>query len=361
MDWRTVALGLVFLVAGGIGVWAVWMWWGTGTAGLEYAAEIETWPVVQARVVSVEDRKVEETVIDRERGRATTPTERWLTVERIDGVEPARLHLRGSRRASPGDVIDIRVDPNHPSRAAADSAAKRNLYRGTSWLYRGAAVLMGALMLGTVLLFAVIKVADWRNGRIWQDGGTALVLEDRSLSEVEVDAEQMEGVERVVLRNNAMTEVPTALLVPTLRSADLSWNRLESVPPELAGLTALTELRLSGNPLGAVPPEVLELHGLRELRLERTGLTELPVEVGDLRQLEVLDLRGNELTALPASINRLTELRLLFLSGNPAMELPPLDDLRQLERLILPEDTPDGVVEALQAAHPEAEVRTSAF
>jgi internalin A len=68
---------------------------------------------------------------------------------------------------------------------------------------------------------------------------------------------------------------------------DLEGNKLESLPPEIGKLSALTTLKVGGNVLQSLPSE---------LRL--------------LRQLTLIDFENNPVTTLPESIDELLLARL---------------------------------------------------
>ena len=70
------------------------------------------------------------------------------------------------------------------------------------------------------------------------------------------------------------------------------------IPPELGGLSNLTELVLSDNQLtGEIPPDLGGLSNLNHLSLADNGLTgEIPPELGGLSNLNHLSLDNNQLT-----------------------------------------------------------------
>ena len=99
---------------------------------------------------------------------------------------------------------------------------------------------------------------------------------------------------------------------------DLSNRELTALPPEIAELTNLWELRLDGNRLTALPPEIGQLTSLGTLALSGNQLTALPPEIGQLTSLGGLRLDGNQLTALPRELADLLSGGLeLGLAGNP--------------------------------------------
>ena len=92
------------------------------------------------------------------------------------------------------------------------------------------------------------------------------------------------------------------------------------IPPELGGLSNLTELFLDDNQLtGEIPPELGRLSNLTlGLGLSDNQLTgEIPPELGRLSNLTQLWLYRNQLTGeIPPELSRLSNLAWLFLANN---------------------------------------------
>jgi internalin A len=117
---------------------------------------------------------------------------------------------------------------------------------------------------------------------------------------------------------------------------NLSWLKLDRLPPELFELPELQVLWLRGNKLTSLPPEFGRLKQLRRLRLELNQLAALPEEIGALTELRELLLYDNELERLPETIGQLTQLRVLALNGNRLTAVPAtLGQCRELRRLYL--------------------------
>lgn len=92
-------------------------------------------------------------------------------------------------------------------------------------------------------------------------------------------------VEELRLRGNGMDRWPELWRIPGLRVLDVSDNRLESVPREIALLAHLEELHISNNQLSALPEELAQLTRLR-----------------------ILDVRGNRLQTVPRSLTSIALL-----------------------------------------------------
>ncbi|KAF4127263.1 Leucine rich repeat [Phytophthora infestans] len=141
----------------------------------------------------------------------------------------------------------------------------------------------------------------------------------------------------------------------SLRSLNLSFNALSTLPDGVGAIPKLQELNFKSNTLGSLPSavnnlsELVILNGdnnalqclpsgcgehwalLEELRLTHNRLTVLPVTMGLLHSLRRLHLSNNRLTALPLELGALTRLRELDVSWNQLTSIP--DELGCLESL----------------------------
>ena len=93
--------------------------------------------------------------------------------------------------------------------------------------------------------------------------------------------------------------------------------RLQQVPSEIAGLTALEHLSLSSNRLDTFEGQYIgQLVKLQRLELQQNALRNLPPECGSLVSLQELNASCNQLQGLPESMGALTCLRTLALDTN---------------------------------------------
>ena len=122
---------------------------------------------------------------------------------------------------------------------------------------------------------------------------------------------------------------------------DLSENRLiGELPPQIGGLTSLTDLWFHSNELeGELPPEIVSLTCLTKLHLHLNQLSgTLPAELGGISGLTELSLHSNKFSGqVPADISNLSELTELWLHDNQfGGELPTeLAGLTSLEQVSL--------------------------
>lgn len=111
----------------------------------------------------------------------------------------------------------------------------------------------------------------------------------------------------------------TAVFLPCLRDLGLCFGLGGSLPPGLAGATALELIELTGNAIvGTLPPQWGSLRNLTVLSTAYNQLSGvLPPEFGNLTSLELLWLSGNKniRSELPASWGKLSQLQDLRLGS----------------------------------------------
>lgn len=121
--------------------------------------------------------------------------------------------------------------------------------------------------------------------------------------------------------------------VTTLRTLDLGYNNLQSIPTSIEKLQSLRILFLSGNQLNQLPTSICKLTGLAELYLAENQLKELPTNFHRLRSLKVIDLSCNSLSSA-ISICRFPLLEWLDISNNPLKSPPDISTCPILKVLI---------------------------
>ncbi|KAE9041707.1 hypothetical protein PR002_g4311 [Phytophthora rubi] len=121
-----------------------------------------------------------------------------------------------------------------------------------------------------------------------------------------------------------------------LRSLNLSFNALSTLPDGIGAITNLQDLNFKSNMLGSLPAAICNLSEIVELNGENNALQWLPTCCGEKwGLLEVLRLSHNRLTTLPVTLGLLHSLRTLHLSNNRISALPlelgALINLRELD------------------------------
>lgn len=125
------------------------------------------------------------------------------------------------------------------------------------------------------------------------------------------------------LREQGLTEVPERLWkIRTLRTLDLSQNKLARLPDAVGHLAMLQRLFVDGNRLKALPTIVCTLAKLEHLSAAHNQITTLPDAIGSLRKLKKLQAGHNHLTELPGSLGACSELTTLEVGHNQISSLP---------------------------------------
>ncbi|WP_413670770.1 leucine-rich repeat-containing protein kinase family protein [Mucilaginibacter sp. Mucisp86] len=133
-------------------------------------------------------------------------------------------------------------------------------------------------------------------------------------------------------------------LADTLEYLDLSFNNLNSLPPDFGRLQKLKIFFCSENQFTVLPEvlsdcPLLDIVGFKSNRIEtvpsasinsnlrwliltNNRITELPAETGNCSRMQKLMLAGNKLKELPASLTKCRNLELLRISANQLNEFP---------------------------------------
>ncbi len=151
------------------------------------------------------------------------------------------------------------------------------------------------------------------------------------------DVSVLEGtsVQRLDLSNNQVENAGPLRGMSCLLSADLSGNRIASLP-EFQDCPKLYSVNLARNLITGVTLRRTALASLGTLCLRGNRISRLRV-VGGLRdpsRLRVLDLSANDLREV-ADLALLPELTMLLVSDNAIQDLVPLSNLRSLQYLDL--------------------------
>jgi len=131
----------------------------------------------------------------------------------------------------------------------------------------------------------------------------------------------------LVLRGNQLSDLPDdwSPLAKTLRTLNVSKNRLSKLQPTFARLQKLRILNLENNALGdAHGLDVLNnLPLLEEVYLGHNRLTSLPEDfLAYCHELHRLELNGNLLRSIPVALTTLRSLKYLNVSQNDLSALP---------------------------------------
>jgi len=126
-----------------------------------------------------------------------------------------------------------------------------------------------------------------------------------------------------------------------LRYMEFHGCKLMALPPEIAELDSLQELKLSANLNQSLllPEEIGDMPSLKILGISSFQLKNLPEEIGHLNSLEELSIWGCNLKEVPKSIGGIQHLKRISLSGNNIETLPAeLYQLHSLKVLLIGEN-----------------------
>lgn len=136
------------------------------------------------------------------------------------------------------------------------------------------------------------------------------------------------------LKNSNIKEMPRSLtkLANSLRSIDLSGNKIREMPEFIGEFVSLKHLIFENNLLMSLPSEIGRLIKLETLTLSNNRLTSLPEDINRLSALRNVNLSSNQLKRFPMPLVGLKSLENLDLSNNKITAIPPgIKDLQVLE------------------------------
>ena len=178
-------------------------------------------------------------------------------------------------------------------------------------------------------------------------------LRGRGFARIPPEVLGMTYLTELDLAYNAITALPPQLkaMHDSLTCMDLSYNRLSSLPLDLMYLTKLDECSFEGMTMEFVP-KVLRTAGIKHVRryitemqagkesgtLSLVGmkLTSIPDDALRMTNLTELHLEHNEIRHITSDIVVLVRLKNLFVDGNPLRTVPwQIERLTALERISL--------------------------
>ncbi|GLT40126.1 hypothetical protein SLA2020_142820 [Shorea laevis] len=147
-----------------------------------------------------------------------------------------------------------------------------------------------------------------------------LVEAGKALKELPERVNCAEGVEKVSLMHNYITEIPSSLAFSTcigLTTLLLTYNNLSTISESVfEHMLELRILDLSFNQqLSSLPNSFSKLVKLTTLLLESTSIEKVP-SLSGLGSLKKLNLRGAKIKEVPEGLGMLKNLKCLFLCGS---------------------------------------------
>ncbi|XP_068108066.1 leucine-rich repeat protein 1 isoform X2 [Hyperolius riggenbachi] len=128
------------------------------------------------------------------------------------------------------------------------------------------------------------------------------------------------------------------LCLKRLQKLDLSNNHIKKLPKTIGDLVCLQELTLNNNLLETFVVELCNStlrNSLKSLDLSENKLKALPIQFCNLRELVNVKVDGNEIIRLPFNIGHLSKLRFFSATRNKIPHLPNSFRLLVLEKLDL--------------------------
>lgn len=107
-----------------------------------------------------------------------------------------------------------------------------------------------------------------------------------------------------------------------VKSLDLSYNNLQSLPEEIRNIRRLIELNCEINQINQLPENIGKLRSLKVLKLSSNRLSTIPDAIGNCCNLKELHLDNNEIEILPKTIGNCINLETLKLQNNSLKDLP---------------------------------------
>lgn len=128
----------------------------------------------------------------------------------------------------------------------------------------------------------------------------------------------------VDVRYRGWSEVEASIwaLRDKVKSLDLSYNNLQSLPEEIRNIRRLIELNCEINQINRLPENIGKLRSLKVLKLSSNRLSIIPDAVGSCCNLKELHLDNNQIEILPKSIGNCINLETLKLQNNSLKDLP---------------------------------------
>ncbi|KAK9203782.1 hypothetical protein WN943_014038 [Citrus x changshan-huyou] len=150
-----------------------------------------------------------------------------------------------------------------------------------------------------------------------------LDLTHNKIVDIPMEISKLINIQRLVLDDNNIERLPINLgKLQSLKVMTLDGNRITSLPDELGQLVRLERLSILGNMLTCLPETIGSLRNLVLLNVSNNKLKSLPESIGSCYSLEELQANDNLIGELPASICNLIHLKSLCLNNNNVGQIP---------------------------------------
>lgn len=163
-------------------------------------------------------------------------------------------------------------------------------------------------------------------------------LTNNRIVDIPMEICKLINMQRLILGDNLIERLPTNLgKLQALKVLTLDGNRLTTLPSELGLLVRLEKFSISGNMLTSLPETIGSLRNLLLINVSNNKLSSLPESIGSCYSLEELEADGNSIDELPTSICNLVHLKSLSLNNNNVNQIPQniLKDCKALQNISL--------------------------
>lgn len=137
-----------------------------------------------------------------------------------------------------------------------------------------------------------------------------------------LETAQKTGILKISLQR--LQELPPQLknYPNVLKTLDLSQNRFENIPEDVARFTLIKHFNMSGNRITEVPDCLGDLLKLEVLILNDNMITRLPRTLANCKNLKTVNLSHNQIVEFPVMLCGLKHLDVLDLSRNKITTVP---------------------------------------
>lgn len=159
--------------------------------------------------------------------------------------------------------------------------------------------------------------------KVWALGSLrSLDLSSNKLVEISAAVGRLQSLTTLTLDRNRLSSLPPLPL--RLETISICENRLTALPDQLGALTKLRRLLASHNALEQLPATIGGCEALTQLALDHNKLTKLPASFGSLAALVEASLAHNSFVSpLGGALGGLKRLKTIDLRGNAGIdELP---------------------------------------
>ncbi len=130
-------------------------------------------------------------------------------------------------------------------------------------------------------------------------------------------------------QKNKLLQSPTILSAISLKTLDLSCNKLKLLPESFNTLQNLKHIDLGSNKFETFPEILCSLPELTDINIRYNQITDIPASISKLTNLKKFDVSHNKLTKIPEQIDKLQYLKTFDTTENSITE-PVSDKVRAL-------------------------------